>query len=366
MSRYFKVAFAAFFFAACGQEQAPNVLERGPAIGTEGKALSTANGTTFNGISFGALSLSYAYSPRFVSPSLMTSLYVAPTSLRFTTDVVSGLGPNGTSFSDALSVAVSNAELSALGDSVGALRGQGLTGILDGGVDLQLRIDDIAVRADGRYSFAVSALDDLDDDDRRSLCGVDESGQPRRAIAVPGVWDTTIGSKGGTWSERDGVFSFACEGSTIEKCVRLGYTPEDRDFLGRPDKLLACVRMLRADYCGDGRSWTADGRLVEIWDKKGVNERTEPDWPTEAGWLASGASCLADARLRFPTESDKPYCLAYLENVPCGWFTLAAVWSSYYREERAVEQPVEQVVERRSSRRWSFGGYDDDDDDDDD
>ena len=28
----------------------------------------------------------------------------------------------------------------------------------------------------------------------------------------------------------------------------------------------ACVRMVRADYCGDGRSHTVDGMAIDVWD----------------------------------------------------------------------------------------------------
>ena len=31
----------------------------------------------------------------------------------------------------------------------------------------------------------------------------------------------------------------------------------------------ACIRLLRADYCGDGRPFTRDGTLVDIYDHLG-------------------------------------------------------------------------------------------------
>ena len=65
-----------------------------------------------------------------------------------------------------------------------------------------------------------------------------------------------------------GVFELTCTGRAQAKCVRFGYRPWEPGPDGRPMRVLynACVRMVRADYGGDGHSTTRDGMLIDIYD----------------------------------------------------------------------------------------------------
>ena len=321
---------------SCGApDGADNRIDREDLIASTSAALTTSNGTTFNGISYGGWSLRYAYSRSYAPSAFVTPLYGTARTVSGSLDRVSGLSPNGTSTYDAEAVRLNGAQLAdGNGDGVvdaQDLAGAALQGAMDSGQELVLKIEEVAVGADGRFRFALSAGDELAGE-RAPLCGLDPSGRPRKAIAVPGIWNTEAGvADGGDWSSSDGSFSFACEGSSIEKCVRLGYGPEELDFFGRPHRLLACVRMLRADYCGDGSTWTTDGRLIEVWDGEGINTRTEPDWPREGAWTPEGAMCLDNPRLLFPEESATPLCLARLKYLPCSSLTPASVWSSFFR-----------------------------------
>jgi ADYC domain len=43
--------------------------------------------------------------------------------------------------------------------------------------------------------------------------------------------------------------------------------------------LTACTRMLRADDCGDGKSWTVTGALINLYD--GIGVQIDPQsWPS--------------------------------------------------------------------------------------
>ena len=77
----------------------------------------------------------------------------------------------------------------------------------------------------------------------------------------------------GSWSAGDHVasddeFSITCTAGTVGKCILMGYVPWERHESGRSlrDYHQRCVRMLRADYCGDGVSHTRNGTLVELFD----------------------------------------------------------------------------------------------------
>lgn len=63
----------------------------------------------------------------------------------------------------------------------------------------------------------------------------------------------------------------------------------------------ACVRAARADYCGDGRSYTADGTLIDLWDAYGLVSKTseqqsDPGFSAEAAFGTAGAGCIEKAR----------------------------------------------------------------------
>lgn len=90
-------------------------------------------------------------------------------------------------------------------------------------------------------------------------------------IFVNGQW-----SQDGTWQPAG--WTFSCPSGVVSKCVRSwGYKPwktlrspahGDVDLLPLH---LACVRAARADYCGDGISYTRDGTLVDMFDVYGFN-----------------------------------------------------------------------------------------------
>lgn len=135
--------------------------------------------------------------------------------------------------------------------------------------------------------------------------------QPR-ALAVPGVWD-----KSGARRDEPGRFTFACETGAIAKCVSLGYAPwASKDGQPLAELHQACTRMLRADYCGDGRSHTLEGTTIDVYDSLSVQERTtqasaafNPELASfEAVWGPEGASCLARTRHGQSAESILASC----------------------------------------------------------
>ncbi|HGG56863.1 MAG TPA: hypothetical protein ENK31_03595 [Nannocystis exedens] len=57
------------------------------------------------------------------------------------------------------------------------------------------------------------------------------------------------------------------------------------------------TRVARADYCGDGTSYTEPGTAMQIEDKWGLNGFAVAELPTEAQWVVGGAAaCLYEPR----------------------------------------------------------------------
>jgi len=127
------------------------------------------------------------------------------------------------------------------------------------------------------------------------------------AVAVPGVWDYTVGEGGGrklAGKANAAEVTFACVGSAIAKCVTvMGYkpwksaAPTGGGAAVSLDELhQTCVRAVRADYCGNGESMTQAGEHVNFYDRFGI-QRDESSWPLEAMWGPDGALCINSTRL---------------------------------------------------------------------
>ena len=121
---------------------------------------------------------------------------------------------------------------------------------------------------------------------------------------------------------RSGRFALTCTGGAEAKCVRMGYRPWKTAPNGRPlrDYFLACIHLVRADYCGDDRPATRDGTMIDVYDRIGIQEPTDdPSFRFEAGWGKGGAVCVARTRIPALLSADDLYrqC-ARLAEAPSG------------------------------------------------
>ena len=118
----------------------------------------------------------------------------------------------------------------------------------------------------------------------------------RAGFPLAGAWTAA-----GEHVAAAGVFGITCTSGAVGKCVRFGYRPWRTAPDGRPMWAYhqACVRALRADYCGDGRPHTRDGTAIDLYDRLGI-ERDEPapGMSFEVAWGPDGALCVA--RTRWP------------------------------------------------------------------
>jgi hypothetical protein len=257
---------AAWFLSGC-------VVNEGTALVDQ--AVITPNGISLNGISLNGISLN-GISLNGIS--------------------LNGISLNGTP----IGIAGTGAPLAGT-DIVGST----WTGRLSDGTSVGLRIDD-AMQGTGAntdvwsYRFSVSA-----DGLWRPLC-LDPGGNPIFADTVGGTWNLARGVPGGgSYTEGTAEFTLACRGSSIAKCVELGYKP----WTGHGRELQTCVRALRGDYCGDGTPYTVTGTLVNIYDVAGI-QSDGAGWDPEAEWNPNGASCISKKKeTRFAQVADqKPWC----------------------------------------------------------
>jgi hypothetical protein len=141
-------------------------------------------------------------------------------------------------------------------------------------------------------------LRELPDDDWEPLCGLDDQGQPIDAVLLTDIWDPETGDK--IVPRPSDAVTFACVDAALGKCATWGYHPW-ASVDGEPlaDYHQACTRLVRADYCGDGVSYTDEGTPIHVLDLLGIELLdTLVSFLVEAEWGPDGAVCLNLANTR--------------------------------------------------------------------
>jgi hypothetical protein len=139
------------------------------------------------------------------------------------------------------------------------------------------------------------------------LCDSGPDGR-RQAIPVAGRFSSADGRFGAGGL---GSFELACTAGAMGKCIRFGYHPWQTRDLPKPvshhdgdsapsylNLYNACIRMVRADYGGDGTGTTRNGMLIDLYDDHGI-QTPEADhrMAFEAGWTQDGAVCVNHPRV---------------------------------------------------------------------
>lgn len=104
--------------------------------------------------------------------------------------------------------------------------------------------------------------------------------------------DIEVDTATGKIGKREGSLYLACITGAVGKAGNWGY-PEWE--IGAED-FTTSVRMVRADYCGDGVSWTTKGNSLQARDVWSYNDFANANTKTEAMWGDKGALCLGDPR----------------------------------------------------------------------
>jgi len=136
---------------------------------------------------------------------------------------------------------------------------------------------------------------------------LDGGGNPVDAIALKNSWNPDTGAR----LDQSDAITWACRGAALAKAVEWGYRPWVSDDMR--DAHAAAVRMIRADYFGDGVTHTTNGNAIDVSDKWFI-QTSSTTWQIEAKWGPNGAVCLNTPRkLSWPRDSmpeaaSLPYC----------------------------------------------------------
>ncbi len=206
----------------------------------------------------------------------------------------------------AASVSVQGTTLRVAAGDGRIVEGKALTGailtIAFDGVPVRTRI--ASVIEDPKSPGGEVLLYDLQivakDGSERPLCNPDPDGK-RLGFPLAGHTDAS-----GALQQAEG-FEFVCTAGAQGKCVRFGYGPwlKSKDGQSLRNHYNACVRMVRADYCGNAASFTRDGTVIGFGDHIGLNRFSkgdetaegQKDFQFEASWDEDGAVCVAHPRI---------------------------------------------------------------------
>lgn len=302
----------------------------GSQIATSGQCLIGPNGLQLNGLQLNGLSYNgLNYNGLNVNGALPNGSSLQGTQLQGTQlncpdehgpilgFELSQINVDGVSLSN---VGLNGTELSgtdANGHQLGAVdfTGAHLVGLLSDGITIKVRIDAVELNPIDEEIFLYAVSGFSSQNGRwQPLCGNDTAGQPIKATALAGRWNYEPGVPGvGSHIADHSLFTFACEHSALEKCVNWGYKPWKSDALASLHQ--ACIRMVRADYCGDGTAYTVNGTPIDFYDYLRIQVDDAPlDWMIDAEWTPDGASCIAN--VRHPDQV--PSCYSSLYDAQCG------------------------------------------------
>jgi ADYC domain len=202
----------------------------------------------------------------------------------------------------AASVSVVGSEFRVSLDDGSVLAGEALKGVVlafgDGsGRQRRLRID--SVEPDPRDRDGEVMLYSLSEQDEsgewRDACLPDPDG---RRLGFPLAGRFTAD---GRYDPEPGKLLITCTGGAEAKCVRFGYKPWGKAPGGASlaPYYQACVRLVRADYSGDGRGTTRNGQPIDIYDSLSVQAPgADPSYEFEAGFDEQGAVCVRHVRVK--------------------------------------------------------------------
>jgi hypothetical protein len=161
--------------------------------------------------------------------------------------------------------------------------------------------DDVASLSDHGAPISAYGLDYEADEHPGEMTSVCPQVDPNLAV-VTLILGETYDRKAKTVQPLQTLwFTLACADEAVFKMKRMNYGPNDDYEKGQPATVAqrqATLKMITADYCGTGQSFTAQGTPV-VWIDRDDNvgpEEPPPGALVEAQWTAEGARCLEPPR----------------------------------------------------------------------
>lgn len=158
------------------------------------------------------------------------------------------------------------------------------------------------------------------------------------------AWSVLVGGERYSWTDKTafasgdaarGWFNIACYGNALYKMKFTGYDPQPSLGSTRftaPEDRQATLKILTADFCGTGTSFTETGTPLYWINAEGWSENAAPpDSISEALWDENGALCLDMPRLGADTMQDIiDECASIGKVLPaCADYDGPYLWATY-------------------------------------
>lgn len=131
-----------------------------------------------------------------------------------------------------------------------------------------------------------------------------------KAIQLKGDWDVNTGER---ISDDPSSSTWACLGGALGDCASWGYIPGN-SYAGAAlaNYHQTCIRLKRADYCGNGTHHTQNGHPLDVYDKVSMMApEASLAWNIEGFWGPNGALCLNHTRKtnysKYTNDGSKTY-----------------------------------------------------------
>lgn len=162
----------------------------------------------------------------------------------------------------------------------------------DNGIrNVELWISSYQQDASNQFQYTFQTLDEVGEP--TYICDADADGHH---ASIP-IKDISVDSETGSMTARPSTVYLACTSGAVGKAVLWGYKPWERSLA----EFEVASRMVRADYCFDGVSWTETGTHLQIRDAFDINDFLHAQDPTEVVWTTGGIACIGQPRLAIYT-----------------------------------------------------------------
>jgi hypothetical protein len=127
-----------------------------------------------------------------------------------------------------------------------------------------------------------------------STCAEDSVGGARMVL----FGDLEVDHTSGDITTTPNRIYFGCFSGSIGKAPLWGYAPDSPSLPSLTmDAFETATRIVRADYCADGQTFTQVGKRLTLEDRWQINDHGNYQWKTEAIWQVGGrAKCLSRIR----------------------------------------------------------------------
>lgn len=158
-------------------------------------------------------------------------------------------------------------------------------------------------------------------------CEQDENGDSSMVL----YGDITVDTERGDINERPDTIYFGCVSGAVGKARTNDWHFAPYDPAVKIKGFETAVRAVRADYCGDGVSYTKPGNALQLKDKSGYHDFVDAGMVNEAVWESGrGATCLDKPRWEGTITREDVHCadtLPACENHADDYYASGFLWS---------------------------------------